>query len=109
MSQVIAEIVRAAHQRLVLCLAASCCLLAPAMEAQEPAPDALSPAAIEPLDTADDESWRSQAENKASIADGMFRRGWYEMAAREYLELIKKYPKFEGLPRAYFNWAESLR
>ena len=108
MLQVIAEIVRAARQQLIFCLAAICCLLAPAMQAQEPEPDAPPPDAVEP-DTTDDESWRIQAENKASIADGMFRRGWYAMAAREYLELIKKYPKFEGLPRAYFNWAESLR
>ena len=108
MLQLIAQIVGAARRRLILCLAVICCLLAPAMPAQEAEPDVPPPPAVEP-DTTDDGSWRPRAENKASIADGMFRRGWHEMAAHEYLELIKKYPKFEGLPQAYFNWAESLR
>ena len=55
MLQVIAEIVRAARQQLILCLAAICCLLAFAMQAQEPEPDAPPPDAVEP-DTTDDEA-----------------------------------------------------
>jgi TolA-binding protein len=87
------------------------------ISAQEPVPPQPAPPEVPAADLAPAAAeaaraaavLQQRADDQASVADGMFRRTWYEPAAREYLKLIQEFPDYEGLPQAYFNWAESFR
>ncbi|MCH8526454.1 MAG: tetratricopeptide repeat protein [Kiritimatiellae bacterium] len=49
------------------------------------------------------------SEDERLLADGLFARGFYQMALREYERLLEAYPDFEGRAALLFRAAESAR
>ncbi len=77
--------------------------------AQEAAPGATPAPAATPVPGAADEGALTPAERQARLADGLFRRRQYRMAASEYEVLTQRFPEYERTPEAYLLWAQSYR
>lgn len=68
----------------------------------------LTPLCISPSVFAQQAQTPSQEQQDLDFADGLYQRGLYDSAARQYAEFIRKYPGSANLQAAQFRRAESL-
>ena len=52
------------------------------------------------------ESQQKKAKEQFFFAEGMWSRGFYELAAAEYKKLTSKYVDFEEMPTALYHWGD---
>lgn len=64
---------------------------------------------VQKLLSAENLSPAGPAEDERLLADGLFARGFYQMALREYEKILEAHPQFEGRSALLFRAAESAR